>query len=356
MDTTTPRRSSIDALRQTRPAALPPDEQRVRRSFLQPDRHLPLVLQPTWGAVDLVDWIQQHRETLDRDLATYGGLLLRGFAIDSPQRFETVARMLCSDLDADNGEHNRESVSASVFTPTFYPQERKVLWHNENSFNLRWPRRILFCCQTPAEAGGETAIVDSRQVYRELPSRIRARFLADEVSYARNYGSGLGLSWQTVFGSDDKAVVEQRCRDNEMEFEWKSGDRLRTVCRRPAAIRHPVTGEPVWFNQALHWHVSMLDAATREALERSFAPDDLPRSCTYGTGAAIDDDVIEEVRRVYERLEVAFPWERGDVMLLDNVLTAHARNPYRGARKLLVATGDLASYHDVIGVIGEHEA
>jgi alpha-ketoglutarate-dependent taurine dioxygenase len=44
---------------------------------------------------------------------------------------------------------------------------------------------------------------------------------------------------------------------------------------------------------------------------------------------------------------VKFAWQRGDIMLLDNVLTAHARNPFVGERKLLVAMGDMRSYADV---------
>jgi alpha-ketoglutarate-dependent taurine dioxygenase len=36
---------------------------------------------------------------------------------------------------------------------------------------------------------------------------------------------------------------------------------------------------------------------------------------------------------------ISFRWERGDVLLLDNYLVAHGRNPYEGPRKILVAMG-----------------
>lgn len=36
-----------------------------------------------------------------------------------------------------------------------------------------------------------------------------------------------------------------------------------------------------------------------------------------------------------------FDWQRGDVVMLDNMLAAHARDPYEGPRKIVVAMGDM---------------
>ncbi|MEU3648064.1 TauD/TfdA family dioxygenase [Lentzea sp. NPDC034063] len=47
---------------------------------------------------------------------------------------------------------------------------------------------------------------------------------------------------------------------------------------------------------------------------------------------------------VYRSLESAFPWRRGDVLAVDNVAVAHARNPFTGKRKLFVAMGGVGSY------------
>ena len=44
---------------------------------------------------------------------------------------------------------------------------------------------------------------------------------------------------------------------------------------------------------------------------------------------------------------VTFPWRRGDVLLLDNMLTAHGRRPFTGDRRVLVAMGN--SYLDTLG-------
>ena len=132
-----------------------------------------------------------------------------------------------------------------------------------------------------------------------------------------------------------------------MEFQWLDGNRLRTSCVRPAVVKHPVTGEMTWFNQAQHWHVSCLDQATCNALQSMFPADEMPRNCFYGDGSVIEDSVMAEICGVYKALEVCFPWHKGDVLLLDNMLTAHGRNAFAGERKLFVAMGEMISKDDI---------
>src|SRR5262249_39229851 len=157
--------------------------------------------------------------------------------------------------------------------------------------------------------------------------------------YIRHYGLGLGLGWDAVFQTEDRCEVEERCAQASMQFEWKPGGVLKTACVRAGVAAHPITGEMVWLNQAQHWHPFCLDAETRDSLFSLFAEEDLPRNCCFGDGSRIEDTVMQEICDVYRQLEVAFPWQTGDVMLLDNLLTAHARNPFDGTRTLLVAMG-----------------
>jgi alpha-ketoglutarate-dependent taurine dioxygenase len=106
-------------------------------------------------------------------------------------------------------------------------------------------------------------------------------------------------------------------------------------------LRHPRSGEWSWFNQAQHWHASCLDEETRELLREVLRDQELPRTCYYGDGSQIEDSVMQEILGAYAELELVFPWQPGDVAVLDNVLVAHGRNPYRGKRRLLVAIGDM---------------
>ena len=304
------------------------------------------VLEPANGNRDLASVAEAHKSFVESKLIAHGAVLFRGFDTGSVPAFDKFTRSICSDLFLENGEHPRENITGSVYTPVFFSPERKLLWHNENTFNYRWPQKIWFCCVQPAEHGGETPIVDGRKVFERMDPAIRDRFMRHGITYVRNYGDGPGLSWQNVFRTTNRAEVENYCHENMIEFEWKDGDRLRTQSTRPAAIPHPATGEYCWINQAQHWHLSCLDDQTREALLTVFAEEDLPRTSYYGDGSPIADEDMQSICQLYRQLEVSFPWQPGDVLMVDNISTAHARNAFSGDRKLLVAMGELRSYAD----------
>lgn len=339
---------SLSKLKSIRPRTVRVQPQElVRSSVLREGEPLPFVLEPAGDDVDLAGWLGANREFIAARLRERGAILFQGFKETSIAGFERVAEAVCSSLYKENGEHPRESVSGNIYTPTFYAPDKNLLWHNENSFNHTWPGKILFCCLQPAEVGGETPIVDSRQVFAGIPVKIRERFMEHGVMYARNYGTGVGLDWQTVFQTTDCAEVEAQCKASLVDFEWKSKGRLQTRAVRPAAVQHESTGEWSWFNQAQHWHISCLDPSTRESISSLFQEEDYPRNCYYGDGTPIEDAVMSQILAVYGRLEIAFPWRKGDIMFLDNVLVAHARNAYAGQRRLLVAMGELHSYSEM---------
>ena len=275
-----------------------------------------------------------------------GAVLLRGFDLASVDRFHDVAPRLCGEIFTDNSEHTPVSQDGTVQTPVPYTAERLLLWHNENSFNDEWPLRIAFCCVQPAEQGGETPVVDSCAVYREIEASLRDELDEKGVAYIRNFRSGIGLSWQSVFRTDDREEVDRYCQAHGIDAEWSAKGHLRTVAVRPAVIAHPFTGEPSLFAQPQHWHPACLDPDARQALERTAATVGLPRDCTFGDGSPIDDDAMLHMLDVYRRNQVVFPWRPGDLLVLDNVLWAHGRNPYKGRRTILVAMGSMYSYAD----------
>ncbi len=324
-------------------------DQLIRRAFLDDQNPLPLIIRPQVPELVISQWAQKNLSFLEAELGKYGALLLRDFHIPTPAEFERFASILCPDLFQENGEHVpvKDIGHGSLYTPVFYAPEKKLLWHHENSFNAQWPTRILFHCARPADQGGETPIVDSRKVFQLLDPAIRNPFIEKGILYVRTYKEGLGLSWQTVFRTTDKQEVEEHCRREAIEFEWKDGNGLITHQVRPAVIKHPHTGEMVWWNQAPHWHLACLDQDTRASLLTLFAPDELPRNCFYGDGSPIEDEVMDAICAAYQKAEVCFPWKTGDILLLDNLMIAHARNPYQGERKIYVSMGTMMTLQDL---------
>lgn len=312
-------------------------EQLVSFSALDAALSLPLLATPHLPALSLPEWLAAHRDECAAHLRVHGALLFRGFQPPSIEEFETLLREFSGDLlHYTYGSTPRALVSGHVYTSTEYPPELRIPLHNEMCYARQWPMQLALMCVIPAATGGETPIADSRRIHARMPEAIRARFAELGVMYVRNYGAGLDVSWQNSFRTESRREVEDFCRTAGIEWEWLGEDGLRTrqVCQGVA--RHPATGETVWFNQAHLFHVSNLDPQTRALLTDNVSLEHLPRNALYGDGSVIDDADLDTVRRVLDEETVRFPWQRGDVLLLDNMLAAHAREAFTGARRVVV--------------------
>jgi amino acid adenylation domain-containing protein len=338
-------RGKFERLAATRPRAVSVSRGGlVSASYLETGARLPLVLRPAAADVDLVAWAGANRELVEERLHTHGAILFRGFRLDSLSRFESFAAATSGRLTA-YGERSspRTGLGGHVYTSTDHPADQHILLHNEQSYTLAWPMKLWFFCRRPAARGGRTPVADSRNVARRLAGAGEA-LARRGVMYVRNYGDGLGLPWQEVFQTSERREVEEHCRRASIEVEWKDRGRLRTRQVRPAVRRHPRTGEFVWFNHALFFHVSSLpERAARESIIAGFGEEDLPYNTYYGDGAPIEPEVLDQIREAYRRETVGFDWRRGDVLMVDNMLVAHGREPFEGEREIAVVMGDPVS-------------
>jgi len=315
----------------------------VTTSYLSTDReNFPLVIRPNEAGVDLMGWARSHRAFVESELLKHGSLLFRNFGVDSVMRFEQFARALTPELvDYFERAATRREVARNIYTSTEYPADQPIPLHHEMSYSHNWPIKIWFYCAQPALSGGATPIANDRKVIKLIDPAIKEQFARKKVMYVRNFGEGLDLSWQEAFQTEDRAAVKKYCGDAHMTCEWQDGDRLRTRSVRQAFATHPRTGETVWFNHAHMFHISNVERSAREALLAHFKEDELPRNAFYGDGSPIESPVLDEIRRVYAEAAVTFRWEKGDVLLLDNFLASHGREPFTGTRRILVAMAEL---------------
>jgi len=322
----------------------------VKTSNLFPDGDLPLLVEPAIpGGLDLKSWAATHREMLQEKLAQHGGILFRGFNLQGPEDLEAVIQAVSGEsLEYRERSSPRTAVSGNIYTSTDYPPSYPIFLHNENSYQSKWPLKIFFLCTQPAQEGGATPIADCRRVLRHIAPEIRDRFAKQGWMYVRNFGDGFGLSWSTVFQTTDKEKVEEHCRLNGIEAEWKEEGRLRTRAVRPALVRHPRTGETLWFNHATFFHVSTLEPDVRASLLAEFAADDLPTNTFFGDGSPIEPEVMDHLREAYRRETVSFPWQKGDLLMLDNMLVAHGRAPFSGPRRVLVGMAEAVAREQVL--------
>jgi len=314
----------------------------MKAFFLNDEEQLPLVLGPesdndsSYEA--LSQWIVSERDWVEQQLLKHAAVLLRGFAVNSAGDFERLSMLIDSQLlNYAGGDSPREAVTAKVYTSTEYPAHLEVPLHNELSYRRVYPRKLFFFCEQPPQQGGETGIADCRKLIQSIDSAIIKRVEQKQVAYIQNLhdGWGFGKSWQQTFETDDRDTVEQHCRNTGIEFRWTGkGLWTRSVC--PGVIDHPVTGESVWFNQADLWHVSSRGAAYAQKMLKVLGEDALPSNATYGDGTPITVEELDKVRRACRAAEVVNPWQRGDLLIVDNVLAAHGRKSFQGPRRVLV--------------------
>lgn len=324
-----------------------PQKELIKTDYLQPGQNLPYVIQPDGDDIDLADWATNKREFIETNLLQHGAILFRGFNVKSVPEFEKVASAICPKLFGEYGDLPREGISGRVYGSTPYPSNQAILFHNESSHMHQWPLKIWFFCVQPAHQGGETPIVDCRKVYQRLNPKLRERFKQKQLMYVRNYIEGLDVSWQDFFHTTDKIAVENYCRQSGIDFEWLSGNGLRIRKVRPAISQHPKTGESLFFNQVQLHHISCLEPAIKASLLSTLGEENLPRHVYYGDGSPIEDSVMAEIGEVYQEAKVSFPWQQGDILMLDNMLIAHGRNPYVGSRKIVVAMGEMISSKNI---------
>ena len=320
---------------------MPSSEELIKTSFWQSEQSLPLVITPNVKDLDIFDWAKNERKFLEDKLLKYGAILFHDCQINSINDFENLAQSICPNLFSNYGDLPRTGVSDKVYGSTPYPEDKTILFHNESSHLHSYPQKIWFFCVQPAQEGGETPIVDCRQVYQILDPKVREKLEQKQLMYVRNYIKGLDVSWQNFFHTEDKKVVEEKCHQSQMEFEWLPNNDLRTYKIRPAIIQHPLTNEKIFFNQIQLHHISYLDRQVRGSLLSVFGSENLPRNIYYGDGSPLETKEIEAINRAYQQATISFPWQKGDVLMLDNLLTAHSRNPYKGKRKIVVAMGEI---------------
>jgi len=287
-------------------------------------------------------WATENRELIDEGLLKYGALLFRGFSVPDVADFRTFVRGICGELlEYQERSSPRTLVQPGVYSSTDYPCDQRIFFHNENSYQHQWPLKIVFHCVCPAEQGGATPLSSIRGVTGRINRAILDKFAEKGVLYQRTYSDEIGLPWRVAFQTSSRDAVEQYCQRAHIIPEWISRDRLRTKQVRPALVRHPRTNDSLWFNHAAFFHVSTLDSEVGAALLSTHDKNELPSNTYYGDGAEIESNALENIRQAYEGSSMRFPWQLGDVLVLDNMLVAHGREPFKGKRRVVVAMAEI---------------
>ncbi|MEU7994967.1 TauD/TfdA family dioxygenase [Micromonospora sp. NPDC049060] len=304
------------------------------------EKPLPFVLTAGAPGEPIGGRLAADRAAIRARLREHGAVLLRGFDVGGVAGFEGVVRALSGEpLDYAERSSPRSTIQGRVYTSTDFPPAEEIFLHNENSYQADWPMALYFyCLRTPATLGA-TPLADTRLVRQRIDPAVCAEFVARGWLVVRNFHDGFGVPWQRAFNTDDRDEVSRYCARSGIEVEW-TGSGLRTRARRDAVHRHPGTGELLWFNHVTFFHVTTLAEEVCAGLRELFDETELPTNTYYGDGGRIPDDVVAHLRDCYRAAQRRFDWQRDDVLVVDNMLAAHAREPFTGDRRIAVAMAE----------------
>ena len=309
-------------------------------------RPLPFTLAPT-GANntpdDLVAYVKSNKDAILQQALTNGAVLLRGWTDTSPEKFAEVAESLgLEKFPYVGGAAPRTNVVRDVvFTTNESPPSEPIPFHHEMAQVPNPPKYVMFYCETPAAVGGETPIILSNEVaeYMKLKHpKFTEKVVEHGVQYCRvmpledDNSSAIGRSWRSTFLCKTKEEAEAAMRNIGTTWEWlDNGDVRTTTAIVPALKEDARVGKDMFINAMVAAYTGWVDSRN-----------DPVKAVQFGNGEKMTADegaVLLDIEKFMMKTRVAFKWQKGDVIVIDNGVCMHSRNTFERPRRILAALG-----------------
>ena len=368
-------------------------------SKLVDGRPFPITFSPDENrapATELAGFITENQTTLQQTVATHGAVLLRGWTGDylgsprgsaypvgskrrhAPPSAETFADAFAalglSVCDMACSSAPRKPVAPGVYTSNEAPPQELIPFHHEMAQCPSQPTYIVFFCETPPAEGGETPILPSvwaarylRKAHPETAERLSQR----GVRYVRiipgetDAASPLGRGWKATFKVETREEAERELERMEMSYEWLPSGDLKAVSKQmPALVMRD--GKETFYNAAVAaiegWADARNDAskavvygddgaalllsdlnALRDTADYMRSQQVSPHSSLthpllYPKTASLTPSLPSPLPSPHA-CQIAFEWQAGDMLLLDNRLAMHSRKSFTPPRRILAAVG-----------------
>ncbi|KAI9041329.1 taurine catabolism dioxygenase TauD [Aspergillus affinis] len=346
---------------------LPSTNQRILGPPHPPNTTIPLPLRPNPTANPLpLDTIIQDIQTLQRSdhlftkyLSRHGALLFRGLPIHNASDFSKFAHAFGYRPHEIIGiVVNRPLLAPNVAPANESPKEILIYNHNESPQVPHAPEYIFFYGHRALDRGrgGETPISSSlelfQRVQRDLPAFVAdlaEKGILSTVTYTIDAPYKGGATLRQAFGkhildSDDaetrrakiEAQIARYGRGKYTTFEWtgqeqeQEQDTLVLTHRLPAIRTQVGTNLPSLFTGlAAYYRNKKVNGRGNAAQQR------------YGDGTAIPEEYLERLAEITDDIRVLHTWEEGDVLVFDNVIAQHGREPWKGEQKDRVVMASL---------------
>ncbi|PLB52516.1 taurine catabolism dioxygenase TauD, TfdA family protein [Aspergillus steynii IBT 23096] len=347
---------------------LPSTNQRILGPPHPPNTAIPLALRPA-STIPTLDTIihdiqtLQHNQLFTKYLSRHGTLLFRGLPIHNASDFSRFAHAFGYRPHEIIGiVVDRPVLAPNVAPANESPKEILIYNHNESPQVPHAPEYIFFYGHRSPADGGETPISSSLELFqraqRELPTFIAEladKGILSKVTYTVTPQYKGGATLRQAFGkhildSDDEdtqrrkveAQIKRYNRGEYTTWEWTDEGTLVLTHRLPAIRTQVGTNLPALFTGLAAYYRNVKVNGRGNAAQQ-----------VYGDGTAIPEEYLERLARITDEIRVLHRWEEGDVLVYDNVVAQHGREPWRGeqADRVVMASlfdGEVPGVHELL--------
>lgn len=302
----------------------------------------PLAFQPTneSESVHITQWLRENQSELDDLLRKYKAILFRGFNLKNAEDFDSfVEATNYQGMAYLGGAAVRTQLTSRVFTANESPSTEKIPFHHEMAQTPSPPTHLFFFCEVAATTGGETPILPSTEIYKQMYIKYPEFMEKLEnvgVKYIRvmpeedDPTSAIGRGWKSTFLTDSKEGAEAGLVSLGSTWEWLPDGSLKTITAVLPAVR--IDSGPNRSNEKTFFN-SVVAAFSGWNDSRNIGE----RAVVFGDDSLCDRDVMYDILHCMDEMSVAFKWQSGDVLVLDNRTAMHSRRPFTGARRVLAS-------------------
>jgi alpha-ketoglutarate-dependent taurine dioxygenase len=335
--------------------------------------------------VKLSDFLTEHSAEVTENIYKFGAVLLRGFSVPEVQDFEhaiTSMPEMEAMKDYFMSAPDRVPAEGSQYV---YSENKKIHidgmlrlggFHTKNFHSADVPHFTSLWCSSPAKLGGETGLVNMAKVYDEFSFSLKSRLKARTFFTASHQIAE--VAWRYALSEEQ---AKEYCKKFGLSFaEDENG--LETVeIYKPSIVVHPQSGKPAFLVDA-STEIDGLDQALLNEFRNSYLGmawsyhrfiwrytpltilADRLRSATLSKvilklfravmqgknpetrsgfkaeehrkrlGSAFEQTDINELSKSMRKHFASFRWQKGDVLIIDNLQMAHTIMPGSGTQTI----------------------
>lgn len=294
----------------------------------------------------------QSQGILTKKLAEHGTLLFRGVPIHNAEDFSKFAHAFGYNPHEIIGiVVDRPLLAPNVAPANESPKEVLIYNHNESPQVPHAPEYIFFYSHKAPAQGGETPISSSLELFyraqQEMPefiAELAEKGILSKVTYKTDAQYKGGSTLKQAFGKeiqddgDDEATKRAKIeaqilrygRGKHTTWEW-TDDGLVLTHRLPAIRTQPQTSLPTLFTGLAAYHKNAQINGARKN----------PTLQLFGDGTPIPGKYLANLAKITDEIRVLHKWQRGDVLVYDNVIAQHGRQPWEGEQEDRVVLASL---------------